>query len=401
MRPGAAAFAAAYGTFFAAGGIFLPFWPAHLAALGLGPAAIGALLALVHGLRLVAPLGAAALADQRGDRRGILRALGLLGAFAGLVLAVARAPAALVAGLVLYGLAVHGLLPVLDAQALAWLGADGHRYGRLRLWGSVGFLAAALVVGALVERAGDGAIPLALAIALAASALALWVVPAAAVGERAVSLSAPAFVRALRSPPLARFLAIVFLHQSGFGGYYAFYTLYLGAHGYPSTTVGAFWAFAVVAEIGLFAIGPRLLRRRALEPLLRVSLAATVLRWLLVAALPGSPAVMLAAQALHFAGFGLFHSVGVLLAPRLVPPGGATRALALVSAAGWGAGGILGSLLAGALWSALSSAAVFYAAALASLAALGLAWRPLQGGGGAADDPSQAPADASGRAVCQ
>ncbi|MBS0376513.1 MAG: MFS transporter [Proteobacteria bacterium] len=401
MRPGAAAFAAAYGAFFAAGGVFLPFWPAHLAALGLGPATIGALLALVHGLRLVAPLGAAALADRHGHRRGILRALGVLGALAGLVLGMARSPAALVAGLVLYGIAVHGVLPLLDAQALAWLGADGHRYGRLRLWGSVGFLAAALAVGALAERAGDDAIPAALALALAASALSLWTVPAATPGERGEQLSARAFVRALGGPPLRRFLAIVFLHQAGFGGYYAFYTLYLAAHGYASTTVGAFWAFAVLAEIALFAIGPRLLRRRSLEPWLRVALAATVVRWLVVAALPGSPALMLAAQALHFAGFGLFHSVGVLLAPRLVPPGGATRALALVSAVGWGAGGILGSLLAGTLWSALGPPAVFYAAALASLGALWLAWRPLQGGGGAADDSSQAPDEASRQAVCQ
>jgi len=125
----------------------------------------------------------------------------------------------------------------------------------------------------------------------------------------------------------------------------------------------------------LFAVAPRLLGRVALPRLLEVALAATLLRWLLVASVPGVAALMLFAQLLHFAGFGLFHAVSVLLGPALMPPGSGARAQALVSSIGWGAGGMAGSLLAGAAWEILGPRAVFVASAgLAAGAWLIAAW---------------------------
>jgi MFS family permease len=78
---------------------------------------------------------------------------------------------------------------------------------------------------------------------------------------------------------------------------------------------------------------------------------------------------------------------GLLLGPRLLPPGGAARALALVSSVGWGAGGIAGSLLAGGLWQAAGPRSAFLAAAGLTLAGLWIAGGPLKGPGSPADDP--------------
>jgi PPP family 3-phenylpropionic acid transporter len=386
VRRGEVALGAGYFAYFAAVGVFQPYWPLRLAALGLSAAGIGLMLALFNAVRVVGPLATAWLADHRADRRGLIRLLALAAAAAGLALAAATTPLAMALALALFSLAFNGLTPVYDAHALGRLGRDAHRYGLLRLWGSLGFVAASAAVGEALARYGERVIAPALAAALGAAALVTLALPPTAPGTPPPRGLA-AFVRALGHGPLLRFLLIAFLQLAGFGGYYGFYTLYLRAYGYGAATIGFYWAFAVVAEIAMFALGPRLLRRFPLEALLRVALAGTCLRWLLVAAFPGSPPVMLAAQSLHLAGFGLFHSVTVLLGPRLLPAGNAARAQALVSSVGWGAGGIAGSLLAGALWQLAGPRTVFVAGAALAFVALLLATAPLKSPPVAADDP--------------
>ena len=152
--------------------------------------------------------------------------------------------------------------------------------------------------------------------------------------------------------------------------------------GYGTATVGLLWASAVIAEIALFAVGPRLLARYPLSQLLRVALASTVLRWVLVAAYPQVLLLQFGAQLLHLAGFGLFHSVTVLLGPALLPGGAPARAQALVSSLGWGAGGMAGSLMAGFLWDRAGPRAVFIGSALVAASAWLLAWRAVHGPAG-------------------
>jgi hypothetical protein len=83
--------------------------------------------------------------------------------------------------------------------------------------------------------------------------------------------------------------------------------------------------------------------------------------------------------------------VAVLLGPQLLPAGAAARAQALVASVGWGAGGIAGSLLAGALWDLLGPRAVFIGSATLAAAAWLLAARglSLRGGRGAAAESAE------------
>lgn len=400
MRRGAIALALGYAAYFGAVGVFQPYFPVHLAALGVPPSGIGLLLAVVSALRLVAPLGTAWLADHVEDRRPLIITLALAAVVATAALAVARVPVAIGWALAAFSLTFNGLMPVYDAHALERLGTDAHRYGLLRLWGSLGFVATSAAAGALIDRAGAGSVPVALLALVVLTAAACLALPPARV-HHATRPGARAFLAALRRPAMRRLLAIAFLHMTGFGAYYGFYSLYLRAHGYGPTAIGGYWAFGVVAEIAMFACAPRVLARVTLPVLLRVALGATVVRWLVVAALPDSPVPMLLAQALHLAGFALFHTVTVLLGPRLLPPGSGARAQALVGCVGWGAGGVAGSLLAGALWADWGPRSAFVAGALLSLLALGLAFGRLEG---APEAPREGDGEGNrvpGSAACQ
>lgn len=355
-----------YFAYFAAIGVFQPYWPVALAAHGFVPDAIGLLMAAVSGVRIVAPLVQERLAARLGDRA---RALGITAALAAalvppLALAHQLVPALLL--IMLFSLCVNGLMPVYDAVAVDLLGGGGHRYGRVRLWGSVGYIVASFIVGAAVAGIGPAIIAFALCGCLVATAVVCRWLPARRTVAPPVAVL-PA--RALRGGPGAWLLVVCFLQLASFGGYYSFFSLYLQHYGYTGQQIGLYWALGVLAEIAVFWAAAPLVRAVPLLVLLEVAIGGTVLRWLLVAAFPHSAGVLAGAQLLHLFGFGLFHTACVLLAPQLIAVG-STRALALVSSAGWGAGAVAGSLLAGRLWQLYGPQSVYLSSAALALAAL-------------------------------
>ena len=364
MRGAHGALKAGYFGYFAAVGVFQPYWSLQLAGQGFAPAAIGTLLAAVSVVRVVAPLAQARIAGQVGDDG---RALAIAATLAALLLPLIAATRDFRLALVLmalYALSFNGFMPVYDALALKLLGPDQHRYGRLRLWGSIGYVAASALVGELIGRYGRAVIPWALGACLlltAAVCRGLSGVPADV--QQTPRLTAP------RRADAAWFVLVCFLQLASFGAYYGFYGLYLETFGYSAAAIGRYFALGVLAEMVFFYAAAPLLERVPAYRLLALAIGATVVRWLLIAGFPGSVLILAVAQVLHIFGFALFHSVTVLLAPRLLRMG-PERSQALVSSAGWGAGVGAGTLLAGRIWQAGGPRLMYGAAA--GVAALAL-----------------------------
>ncbi|MGO8916469.1 MAG: MFS transporter, partial [Stellaceae bacterium] len=149
-----------YAAIFSLGGVQLPFWPAWLAGRGLSAGEIGVLLALGQWIRLVANPLAGIAADRSAAPRRVMLALGL-GAVAGFALLLpARGFALLVLAGTLTAACVSALLPLGDHVALAAAYAGRLDYGRVRLWGSLGFIVATLLAGRLVGTRGTEAVAL-------------------------------------------------------------------------------------------------------------------------------------------------------------------------------------------------------------------------------------------------
>jgi len=364
--PVAARLSVFYFAYFAFVGAFVPFFPLYLADRGLQAEQIATVLALPQLARIFAPGFWGWLADRWRARRTVvvLSCAVLAASFALLPLAPGFAGVAVV--IALMSMLSAGGLPLVEAITLSALAGRSGHYGPIRLWGSVGFIVTVLAAGAWLDAGPVRTLPavlLGLSLAALVASLAL---------PRAESASAPHVGEAHGDRPAAA--AVRALLGAGFcmavahGALYAFFTLHLQRLGYSSKAIGALWTLGVLAEILVFFYLPTLFRRYSLSTILQASLLAAVLRFLAIGWAAESLAVLVVAQLLHAATFGAFHAASVAGVQRLFPERSHARGQALFSSLSYGAGGAVGSLLAGWAWGWAGPAAAFTLSAAAALA---------------------------------
>ncbi len=358
--------------YFAALGVLVPYWGLYLQSVGFNPAEIGTLLALLMLSRIVAPVLWGWIADHRGRHMTVVRlaSLGALVCFAGVFLGTRFWWLAAV--LLLFSFFWHAALPLLEVFTLRHTAERPGAYGRVRLWGSIGFIAAVMGLGPVVDAFGPWWVLPAMSALLAGIWLATLALPESGL-DAPIEHPEP-FHRVILRPEVAGFLLACFLMQLGHGPYYTFYTIYLEAHGYSKTLIGSLWAFAVLCEIGLFLLMPALLARVALHRVLLASFLLAALRWLLIGGFPDSLAVLVLAQTLHAATFGAFHGSAIQLVHRFFTGRHQHRGQAIYGSASFGLGGAVGSFYSGHTWTLLGPAATFALAAGAALAAFAVGW---------------------------
>jgi PPP family 3-phenylpropionic acid transporter len=147
------------------------------------------------------------------------------------------------------------------------------------------------------------------------------------------------------------------------GPYYVFYSIFLKDYHYSGTLTGLLWSLGVFAEIVLFLLMQRLLRRFSLRGILLVSIALSIVRWLLIAGYADHFVVLLAAQLLHAASFGATHVVAIHLVDFYFGHRHQGKGQALYSSLSFGLGGMLGSLYSGYFWELLGPQFVYTLAA--------------------------------------
>lgn len=362
--------------YFASLGALLPYWSLYLENLGFSAVAIGQLMALMMMTKIVSPNVWGWIADHTGQRMRIVR-LGSFAAaltFAGVLLGDEFWWLALV--MIVFSFFWNAALPQFEVTTLNHLGAQPHRYTNIRLWGSIGFIGAVAGLGMLLDRFGTGLLPMALLTLFAAIWLStLWVPERAA---PAMPVVHEPLSRVLRQPQVLALLGVCFLMQASHGPYYTFYTIYLEGHGYSRSLIGQLWALGVIAEVGIFLVMHRLVPRFGLRKLLLASVALAGLRWLLIAWFVDSLPILVGAQLLHAATFGVFHGVAIQLIHRYFQGRHQGRGQALYSSLSFGAGGALGALYSGFTWDTAGPTVSYVTAALISGLAWLLAWRTLR-----------------------
>lgn len=268
------------------------------------------------------------LANRSGFHRTFL--VGCLLAFALLLIPLSTTQSFWLAALLVSGIGftARTTIPLTDTLAAGTLPDPVHGYGRVRAWGSIGFVVALLTIrvfGLVDERS-----PASMLVCMAAATV-------LCLGSSVTLRARPADVRphghvegaSVRAFDLGfwLFIAAAALHQLGMSAYYYFFTLYL-RDALAMDNAAWVWALGTIAEIPMLFFAGRIIRRAGLSAMLMASMAAVSARFVVIALLPVL-GVVLASQAFHALTFGLFHAACIEYVRRKVPVAGRGLAMGL------------------------------------------------------------------------
>ncbi len=369
-----------YFWYFAAIGALIPYLGLYLQARGLDAAQIGAVLGLMAVTRIFAPYLWGSVADRTGRRMQVIR-MTLAGATLCYGLLAMPGGFTWIAGcMIAYGVLVNGTMAQFEVVTFSHLGIAEHRYARLRLWGSVGFVVVVLGLGPVLERLGILTLPAWIAAMFVVALLIAQRVPEPIGGPRHL-VGDGGLLATLRRREVIALLVACLLAQVSYGPYYGFFSIYLEDHGYRKGAIGLLWALGVTAEVAMFWFISRVLPQLSLRRLFLWSLAATALRWVMQIAAVDHPSALAAVQLIHALSFGVYHLAAVNLVQQLFPPALQGRGQALYVGVSYGIGGALGGWLAGLLWDRVPVDWIWIGGSVAAAVAWVIAWhglRPVQ-----------------------
>lgn len=362
-----------YFLLFSSIGAFLPWFPPLLAQRGFSPAWIGIGMSLGSLCRALLPPFWGSIADRLSAMNHLLAGAVFVSGLSLCALAVTSDPYLTLALLLLNGLALVPVFPIAETLALETLATRPAAYGRIRLWGSAGFILTAQGLGWFsLSQTPDLAAWAAGLPLVAAAALAWLIAPSPPAAHHPPQLGPNHPKPSLPWRQFLPLIAAAALGQGAHGPYYTFFTLDLANSGVGSGLIGLLWSWGVVAEIVLMAFSPRIFARFSLTRTLQWGLFLGALRWGLFALRP--PVWVLAAgQALHAGSFALLHIAAVQIADQLSPPGRKAFGQSWLSAMAYGIGGGGGIYISGLLFDRLGLPRLYALAAVASLVGWSLA----------------------------
>ena len=369
-------FAALSATYFAHIGFFNPYLPLWLKDLGLPIVVISLLTSVQSFTRVFAPYAWGALSDHTGERVRLLRWSAAVALLASCGLWFEGGPWWLAAVLLLLFTHTSSMMSLTEAAMAHIVAGDWGRYGRIRLWGSAGFLVTVFLAGAWFERFGMGSFPAWTAVTLAGVALCTWLLPDAREkpGPHGHGVREPV-APVLRQPVVRWFFASLLFHVMAHFAIYGFLSLYLDSLGYSKALIGTLWAVSVAVEIMWFFWQGRLIGRLPMATWLVLCGAATVLRMAITGAMGGWLAALFIAQMLHALTFATHHTVCIAMVSRHFPGRLRGRGQALFTVIGYGCGGVVGVVAGGALASRFGFQVLFGAAAVLGVLATACAER--------------------------
>lgn len=347
-----------YAAYFAAMGVILPYFPVYLEARGLDVAMIGVMTGLLAFTKVVAPPWIGAMSDRRAHRgmRRFIVAASAVGALAVLFFSGVDNLWLLAALIVVFGVLWSSILPLTDGLSVSVSEAALADYGRLRVWGSIGFVIASLAGGLWLVADISARFPWWVALLMLLMGVAALRFPdQSRIGEK----DDEKVVAAGNGSRLKWLLLASFVMQVSHGAYYGFYSLYLGELGYSGWQIGSFWVIGVLAEIVLMWGWSQPLQRAAPATVLSVSLVLAALRWLGIGLVEAWYWLVLL-QLLHAASFAAFHISAVTWVKRLAPDHAHAAAQGWYSASGFGLGSTVGIMGCGVLAEAYGYPAIFY-----------------------------------------
>ena len=359
------AFGSFFFLYFAYVGLVSPYASLFFLDRGFSVIEIAILMSMLQITRIVGPFSWGWLSDYLSNRIGIIR---FCTCFAAIVFTAIYFLDSYI-GFFIWMFVLHtilsSLMPLGESATVHALFKDNSfdkRYGRLRLWGSIGFITMVLIAGELFQRKGIELYPILGTFVLFALAAITFLLHEPKL-ERHKMVKGEFWV-VLQNPDVRWFLLSGFFMQFAHAALYVFYSLYLANLGYDKFQIGLFWALGVFAEVIFFYYQSKVLSRLDPEVVLQASFGIGVIRFALMAFLPLT-SVLIIAQLMHAGTFAAHHSAATKLLQRWFTGPLQARGQALMATVSYGLGGTLGGLFAGWIWESSQPRDVFVVAAFA------------------------------------
>ena len=365
-----------YFCYFALLGAWVPFWGPYLQDQGFNSIDIGYLAAIIYITKVFSPSIWGYLADKTGQHLQIVRLGSLLALFCFLFIFLGSNFWLLALVVAAYSFFWNAVLAQFEVITISHLAGRYHSYGRIRLWGSIGFITAVVGLGAAFEFLSFSTLPIFIAVILLAIFISSLFV-AKTTAETAPP-SPHGFFTILKRPEVIAFLLVGVLLQISHAPYYTFFSIFMELQGYSSAVIGLLWGLGVAVEVLVFIWMHKLLGRYSIRQIMLVSLLLSSLRWFLIGYFSDNLLLLLIAQTLHAASFGSFHAVAVEYVRRQFVGGHQGQGMAVYSGLSFGGGSAIGAMVSGLAWQ-LSPQHTFAAAGVVCIFAYIIAWFLIKG----------------------
>ncbi|WP_181410248.1 MFS transporter [Paenibacillus sp. tmac-D7] len=350
-----------YFLYYAAVGIYMPYLALYLQQSGMNGVAIGSTMGLLPVIGVISPLFWGWLSDRWGKTVAVMAIL-LGGAAFWLILFMSMRQLLLtVAVLVLITLFINAYPSLLDGMTLSYLQTASGQYGRLRVWGSVGYGVGGMIATAVLWRLPMGSLFLTAAlILLLGIAVTLRLKTASpSSADRTGRAQGP---RGLGSAPFVLFLLMAFLLQVANSFYGSFFGIYIHDVGGTQSAIGIANVISSVCELPFFYYASTVVARFGALRTLSAAGLLYALRWGLLGAFPGM-ATAYSTQLLHGCTFCLYFAAAMDYIARSIPERSRTTGIAVFTAV-IALAGILGNVMNGFLYDYQGLLSMPYASSL-------------------------------------
>jgi PPP family 3-phenylpropionic acid transporter len=326
-------------------GSFVPYWGLYLKSEQFSPADIGILMSLFQISRIFAPNFWGWLADHTGKRAQWIQLTAFLGLCGFTAVFWAHGFYWFFFVMAALSLFTSSTLPLAESLTLAHLATTNGHYSRIRMWGSLGFIVASVILGFLIDFSGIKSL--------------LWFLLAVQMTLFALTYTLPdakvephphdhfSIWQVIKQPNVLALLIGCALMVTAHGVLYNFYSIYLSEHGYSKGMIGLLWSVGVICEIGIFMLMPRLMARYSLKTILLISLVLAAVRFTMIGIAVDNIVLLVLAQTLHAATFGSFHAASVEVITQFFNGRHQAKGQAIYNSVAYGIGGTVGGVAGG------------------------------------------------------
>jgi PPP family 3-phenylpropionic acid transporter len=353
-----------YAAYFAMVGITLPFFPVWLEYRGLTPENIGIIIGSATFFKVFVNPCIAHIADRRGTRQPIIQALAVCSFLSFSLYFVSQTFWPILIVTILFSCCWGAMQPVGESLTILTAKFTKFEYGRVRLWGSLSFIAMAIVTGKVLNETSSNAI-----LVMIFFTVGLMVVVTFFLPKTLTTKSSRAdfpFWLIIRNKPFILILIAAALIQSSHAVYYGFGSIHWKRLGISDFMIGALWAEGVFAEIILFVFGSFILRHIGPIRLIILGGVAGSLRWF-GTGLDPSLAFLFILQLLHGFTFGATHLGVIYFISNNVPDNLSATAMGLYSSVAMGLAMGLMVMISGHMYNEFGAQAYFVVAIMAAI----------------------------------